>query len=116
MANQIQIIGTLKCKDTQKTIRFLKERAVQVHFLDLNIKGLSLGELNNIKNSISLDNLLDKNSKEYKRLNLEYMVYDTVQILLENPFLIKTPIIRFGKKAVLGYDTAQLSKIIDEIK
>jgi arsenate reductase-like glutaredoxin family protein len=114
MANQIQVIGTLKCKDTQKVIRFFKERGVQVHFLDLNVKGISAGELNNIRRSIPLEDLLDKESKEFKRLNLQYMVYDPEQILLENSLLLKTPITRAGGKAILGFDSTKLNQLAKE--
>jgi len=116
MANQVQVIGTLKCKETQKVIRFFKERKIQVHFLDLNQKNLALGELNNIKKSIPLDNLLDKESKEFKRLNLQYMVYDSETLLLENSLLLKTPITRFGSKSIQGYDLEKLNLIIKDIK
>ena len=32
----VQIFGTAKCKNTQKALRFFKERRVGVHFVDLN--------------------------------------------------------------------------------
>ena len=63
----VQIFGTLKCKDTQKTLRFFKERRIQVHFVDLSEKPLSPGELTNIKRSIPLKDLIDKNGKGTKR-------------------------------------------------
>ena len=56
----IQIIGTKKCKETQKAERFFKERNIQFHFGDLTIKGLSKGELDNIKRKIPIDILLNK--------------------------------------------------------
>ena len=68
----IQVIGTKKCKDTQKVIRFLKERRIDFQFIDLQVKGLSPGELKKISQKIPLDELMDKSSKEYERLNLKY--------------------------------------------
>ena len=32
------------------------------------------------------------------------MVYDTEELLLENPILFKTPIIRKGNQITMGYD------------
>lgn len=104
MEINIQIFGTMKCKDTQKALRFFMERKIKPHFVDLNEKSVSPGELDNISSVIPLDNLLDKNSKEYKKKNLEYMVFDKREILLENPLLFKTPITRTGKKATIGYE------------
>lgn len=116
MSGQVQVIGTLKCKDTQKVLRFFKERSIQAHFLDLNQKGISKGELNNISRSIPLENLIDKESKEFKSKNMQYMVYDIAEALLENSLLLITPITRYGNKAVAGFDSAKLISIAKEIK
>src|SRR5690606_8558689 len=116
MANQIQIIGTLKCRNTQKVIRYFKDRGLTPHFLDLNQKALSKGELNNITRSITIEYLIDKDSKEYKKKNLQYMVYDSSELILENPLIIKTPITRFGSKSIQGFDTAKLESIVNELK
>lgn len=98
----IQIIGTKQCKDTQKAERFFKERRIQFHFRDLKIKGISKGELNNICRVIQIDELLDKESKQFKKRNLEFMVYNTEDILLDDPLLLKTPIVRNGQLVTVG--------------
>ena len=98
-----QIFGTKKCKDTQKAIRFFKERNISVHFVDLTIKGPSAGELDNISRSVPLEDLIDVQSKEYKKQNLEYMTFDIREKLLEYPILIQTPIVRNGKQSTVGY-------------
>ncbi len=99
----IQIFGTKKCNDTKKAERFFKERGIKYHFRNLNEKGISKGELENIKHAIPLEELIDKNGKEFKKRNLQYMVYDTETELLENPLLFKTPVVRNGTKVTLGY-------------
>ena len=99
----IQIFGTKKCKDTQKAERFFKERRIQFHFRDLTIKGIAKGELENIKRVIPLEDLIDKEGKQFKKRNLEYMVYDIEEELLTDPLLLKTPIVRNGKLATVGY-------------
>lgn len=99
----IQIFGTKKCNNTKKAQRFFKERNIKFHFRDLTEKGLSNGELQNISRVISLDDLLDKESKQYKKRGLQYMVYDIEEEILEDPLLLKTPIVRNGKDATIGY-------------
>ncbi len=99
----IQIFGTKKCKETQKAIRFFKERRVQAHFINLLEKGLSRGELKSVCRSIRMEELVDPKSKTYEKQGLEYIVYDVEEKLLEYPELIKTPIVRNGQKATLGY-------------
>ena len=102
MAN-IQIFGTKKCNQTRKAERFFKERGAKFQFVDLKKKGLSPGELQSVQRHIPLAQLMNKESKEYLRLNLKYMVHDPQQILLDHPLLLHTPIIRFGKEATIGF-------------
>ncbi|HOE90656.1 MAG TPA: ArsC/Spx/MgsR family protein [Candidatus Cloacimonadota bacterium] len=108
----IQIIGTKKCKDTQKAIRFLKERNIQFQFIDLQVKGLSAGELKKVSQKIPLDELMDKDSKEYEQLNLKYIRHDPFEKLLEHPLLLKTPIIRKQNSSSLGFDADKLKALI----
>lgn len=99
----IMIIGTKKCSDTRKAERFFKERGINFQFRDLNEKGLAKGELDNIKRSIPIDDLFDKEGKQYQKRNLAYMVFDVEEELLNDPLLLKTPIVRNGPAATLGY-------------
>ena len=67
----IQIFGTKKCNDTKKAERFFKERRIPYQFIDLKEKSLSKGELQSVKKAIGLENLINKNSKDYKKLNMD---------------------------------------------
>lgn len=109
----IQIFGTKKCNDTRKAERFFKERGVAFHFRDLNEKGISKGELDNIRRVYDLEVLLDKEGKQFKKRNLEYMTYDTEEELLEDPLLFKTPIVRNGGKVTVGHEPDTWQEWID---
>jgi len=98
----IQIFGTKKCKDTQKAIRFFKERGVKTQFIDLNIKGVSPGELKSISRSIPVDDLIDRESKLYEKKNMKYIVHGIEDELLKDPLLFKTPIVRRGQESSVG--------------
>lgn len=99
----IQIFGTQKCQDTRKAQRYFKERAIPFHFVDLTVRGLSKGELDRVKAVVGLENLMDKEGKEYARRNLKYLVHDPVEMLLAYPLLLKTPIVRNGPRVTVGY-------------
>jgi arsenate reductase-like glutaredoxin family protein len=100
----IQIFGTKKCNDTKKAQRFFKERGIQIHFRDLSEKGLSPGELQNITVKIPLEDLLDTESQQYKKRGMQYMVFNMETELLEDPLLLKTPIVRNGREVTIGYE------------
>lgn len=110
----IQIIGTKKCNGTKKAQRFFKERRIDFHFKDLNEKGLSKGELENICRVYDCEELLDKESKHYKKRGLEFMVFNVEEELLTDSLLLKTPIVRNGNKATIGVEEKIWSKWITE--
>jgi len=102
----IQIFGVKKCFDTKKAERYFKERKIKYQFIDLAEKALSKGELQSVKAAVGLGNLLDKECKEYERLNIKHINNDSVkeELLLKNPKLYKTPIVRNGKDATVGFE------------
>ena len=102
----IQIFGVKKCFDTQKAERYFKERKVKYQYIDMIKYGLSKGELESVKASIGLVNLINCDTKEYRLLNLQHISSSSMreEILLNNPKLFKTPIVRNGKQATIGYE------------
>ena len=101
----VQIFGIKKCFDTKKAERYFKVRNIKFQFIDLKEKAISKGELTNIKNAIGLEELINKKSKDYSKLNLDKIRSADMreEILLKNPSLYVTPIVRNGKKATVGY-------------
>ena len=102
----IQIFGTKKCFDTKKAERYFKERRVKYQMIDLREKGMSRGELQSVVQAVKgLDNLLDPNAKDTQTLALvRYLVdADKLDKVFENQQLIKTPVVRNGKQATVGY-------------
>lgn len=100
----IQIFGTKKCSDTRKAERYFKERRIDFHFRDLSEKGISKGELENIKRVFDVEELIDKEGKQYQKRNLKYIKHDIEDALLEDALLFKTPIVRNGKEVTVGYE------------
>ncbi|MDA3846082.1 MAG: arsenate reductase family protein [Vallitaleaceae bacterium] len=99
----IQIYGKSKCFDTKKAERYFKERGIKYQPVDIMDKGLSKGELNNVLKAVgSLENLIDTKAKDYAMI--KYLVPEQrEEKLMENPKLYKTPIVRNGKDATVGY-------------
>lgn len=102
----IQIFGKSKCFDTKKAQRYFKERGIPFQFIDMTQKGMSKGEYNSVKQAVGgMDKLLDEKTKDQQTyLLIQYLAEeDKEEKLLENPKLFKTPIVRNGKKATVGY-------------
>lgn len=99
----IQIFGKSKCFDTKKAERWFKERRIKFQSIDLVKYGISPGELKSVMNAVGLDALIDQKHPDAALLN--YLAYDAdkAEKLLDNPKLLKTPIVRNGKQAAVGY-------------
>lgn len=113
----IQIFGKKKSFDTKKAERFFKERNIKFYSVDLKEKGLSKGELNSILNSVgSIDELIDENAKDKDALAfIKYSPDETKgEKLLENPQVIKAPIVRNGNKATVGVDEETWKKWLED--
>lgn len=102
----IQIYGFDKCFDTKKAQRYFKERKIKFQYINLNIVALSKRELESVKATVGLMNLFNKESKEYERLNIQKLMNASVkeELILNNPKLYKTPIVRNGKNATVGFE------------
>ena len=99
----IQIIGTKNDFNTQKAVRYFKERKIDAHFRDVKVKPLSPGEVDNITRSVPPGELIDESGKEYKKGGYQYREFDPREEVLEKPLLMKMPVVRAGGKAAVGY-------------
>ena len=103
----IQIFGTKKCQDSRKAERWFKERGRNVQVIDLKQKGMSPGELKSVAAKVGgVEALIDREGKRYVDKGLKYSAPTGPRIealLLEDPLLLKTPIVRRGADATLGF-------------
>lgn len=99
----IQIFGKAKCFDTKKAERWFKERRIKYQLVDINRYGMSKGELASVKNAVGLDAMLNTADEDYPLV--QYLAGDAAKLekLFEMPWLIKTPVVRNGKQATVGY-------------
>lgn len=102
----IQIFGTAKCFDTKKAQRYFKERNIKFQFIDLKEKGLSKREYISVKQAVgSYEGLLDDKCKDQDALTLiKYLADEDIDDkILENQQVLKTPIVRNGSQATVGF-------------
>lgn len=104
---EVQVFGTKKCKDTQKALRFFKERRIKIHFVDLNERPASPGELRRFEQKFGARSLLDTEGKRFRERGLHVAhVSDSrvIPMLADDPALLKTPLVRFGNLLTIGHD------------
>ena len=103
----LQIIGTPSSRETQKAVRYCKERRIPFQLLDISQKELSEREWASVFSSVTdISTLIDKDSKIYKSKGYAYMEFDVETELKENPSLLLLPILRCKGKAHSGFDAS----------
>ncbi|MBU9743797.1 arsenate reductase family protein [Lachnospiraceae bacterium ASD3451] len=102
----IQIFGTKKCNDTKKAERFFKERGIKYQFIDIKEKGMSKGAFTSVAQANGgIEKMINWEGKDQDALALlKYIAdEDKLEKILENPQVIRTPVVRNGKQSTLGY-------------
>ena len=102
----IQIFGSSKSFDTKKAERWFKERRVKFQSIDLIKYGMSNGEFDSVLRAVGgIDKLIDWSGKSEQIALLRYM--DDVRAkedkVFDDPSLMRTPIVRNGKQATVGF-------------
>lgn len=100
----IQIFGSSKSFDSKKAERWFKERRIRYQYVDLPSKGLSPREYLSVKQKVGFEALVDEKSRAYEQLYMAYLTPEArEEKLLEHPELFRTPIVRNGREATVGY-------------
>lgn len=102
----IQIFGKTKCFDTKKAERYFKERGIRFQSVDLLRYGLSGGEFDSVLRAVGgVDALINWEAKRPEIDLMRYMDDPRAKEdkVFDDPRLLKTPIVRNGKQATVGY-------------
>jgi arsenate reductase (glutaredoxin) len=101
----VQIFGVKKNAETRKALRFFSERRVKTHFVDLMERAASRGELTRFAQKFGATSLIDETARRYSELGLRTARYGDerwLEILVDEPLLLKMPLVRYGNALSVG--------------
>jgi arsenate reductase len=101
----VQIFGVKKSAETRKALRFFAERRTRTHFVDLQERAASRGELTRFAQKFGVQALIDAESRRYSELGLHASRYGDerwLEILVDEPLLLKMPLVRHGNALTIG--------------
>ena len=107
---EVQVFGTKKNPDTRHALRFFAERRVRTHFVDLNERAASPGELRRFAQKFGVAALVDASSRRYAEMGLRSAGYGEerwLSLLADEPLLLRVPLVRFGQKLTIGRDETE---------
>ena len=102
---EVQIFGVKQSPETRAALRFFAERRIRVHFVDLQERAASKGELTRFVQKFGVQALLDRDSRRFTELGLGSARYSDarwLERLVEEPLLLKLPLVRFDKQLTVG--------------
>ena len=100
-----QVFGTKKHPETRKALRFFSERRIQIHFVDLQERAASPGELKRFAQKFGIGALVDRSSKRFLDLGLAHAQLSDerwLEKLAAEPLMLKQPLARFGNLLTIG--------------
>ena len=102
----VQIFGFRGDQDTRKAQRFFSERRIAVHFVDLDERPASPGELRRFKERFGASALINREGPRFRALGL-HVAGDSPERLLDRaatePRLLRTPLVRNGNQLSIGH-------------
>ncbi len=102
---EVQIFGTRKSSETRKALRFFAERRIKVHFVDLQERPASAGEIKRFAQRFGVSALLDSASRRFADLGLGAARLSEerwLDKLAEEPLLLRMPLVRQQQKLTVG--------------
>lgn len=102
---EVQIFGTRKHPDVRKALRFFAERRVKTHFVDLNERAASPGELRRFAQKFGVAALVDPGSRRYADLGLRAARLSDerwLDRLADEPLLLRMPLVRWQQRLTVG--------------
>jgi arsenate reductase (glutaredoxin) len=107
---EVQVFGTKKCKDTQKALRFFKERRITVHFVDFAVRPPAVGELRRFVQRFGAEAMLDREGKRFRERGLHVAHLPEARVLdllADDPALLVTPLVRSENRLTIGHAEAE---------
>lgn len=107
---EVQVFGTKKSPATRAALRFFAERRIRTHFVDLQQRAASVGELRRFVQKFGIAGVLDRDSKRFAELGLGMAAYSDerwLEKLADEPLLLRQPLVRSGSQLTVGAAEAQ---------
>jgi arsenate reductase (glutaredoxin) len=102
---EVQIFGTRSSRETRKALRFFAERRIKTHFVDLQERPASPGELRRFAQRFGVESLVDRGSRRFADLGLGAARLGEdrwLDKLVEEPLLLRLPLVRQQHRLTVG--------------
>jgi arsenate reductase len=112
----IKIYGIPNCDTMKKSRRWLEANGIEYDFHDYKKLGVPEKNLKNWVKQTGWETILNKRGTTWRKLDddLKDNIDEAaaIQVMLNNPSIIKRPILESGKLLLIGFDEDQYKRLI----
>ncbi len=111
------VYGIKNCDSVKRAVSWLKDHNIEYEFFDVKTCGLTLTHLEQWREALGADTLINKRSTTWKQLSPEdqerALLPQGLAIALANPTLIKRPLLEHKETITVGFNDAQYEAIFN---
>jgi len=107
---EVQVFGVRKSAETRAALRFFAERRIKTHFVDLDERAASPGELRRFAQKFGAEALVDRDARRFADLGLAHARLSDerwIEKLATEPLLLRLPLVRWQQKVTVGAADAE---------
>ena len=103
----VTLYGIKNCDTVKKARKWLDNHSVPYTFHDFRVDGINKTLVNNFLKQIDIETLINKRGTTWRKLSDKEKEIknktQAIELLIENPTIIKRPVIDVNKKYYIGF-------------
>lgn len=112
----VTLYGIKNCDTVKKARKWLDAHSVPYTFHDFRVDGINKTLVNNFLKQIDLETLINKRGTTWRKLSDKEKEFknktQAVELILNNPTIIKRPVLDANKKYSVGFSDENYKAII----
>jgi arsenate reductase len=115
MTNAVALYGIANCDTIKKAKVWLQQRKVEFDFHDYRKQGISVEQIRSFADDLGWDAMLNRRGTTWRKLpeetraNIDHDL--AIEVMLQNPAIIKRPILAENEQLHLGFSEQQYEEI-----
>jgi arsenate reductase len=113
----VTLYGISNCDSMRKTRRWLEARGVDFDFHDYRKQGLDASLLESFEAELGWEAMLNRKGRSWRALDAgtrdDIDRARALELMLDNPTLIKRPLLATARGLAIGYDEARFETMLD---
>ena len=113
---EVQVFGVRKSAETRAALRFFAERRIKTHFVDLDERAPSPGELRRFAQRFGVEALVERGARRFADLGRAHARLGDerwIEKLATEPLLLRLPLVRWQQKVTVGAAAAEWQAWLD---